>query len=208
MHRCRIVNCVITLSFIFGLSSANAEQNYTGQIENGKEKSATCAACHADDGNTSTPNIPKLAGQHESYLYDQLVAFKKGNAKGGRYNAIMAGIVATLNNEDMADLAAYYASLKRGTNQANPDQLARGQQLYRAGDHNKGIPACSACHGPSGAGNALGKIPALSAQNAEYTVLQLKRYKNDDSDCVMCAVASAMDDDDMKTVANYIAGLY
>lgn len=72
----------------------------------GKDKSQTCAACHGEDGNGTNTQYPRLAGQHESYLYHALKAYKSG----GRQNAVMAGMVSSLSDQDMQDLAAYYAA--------------------------------------------------------------------------------------------------
>lgn len=77
-----------------------------GNVAKGKEKSATCVACHGADGNSSMASFPRLAGQHEDYLLQALNAYKSGKRK----NEVMKGIVAPLSKEDMADLAAYFAS--------------------------------------------------------------------------------------------------
>lgn len=182
-----------------------------GDINAGKTKSATCAACHGADGNTQVGNWPKLAGLTATYITNQLQAFKKG-AQGKRPHDVMTGIASGLSDQDMADLAAYFASLPRQTSAAQPTNLALGKQLYRAGDRKKQIPACSACHGPRGEGNAEANFPALTGQNPDYTIAQLKSFqtgkRTNDYNHIMQDIANNMKDADMQAVANYIAGLH
>ena len=117
-----------------------------GNAAAGKAKSQTCAACHGADGNSASADFPKLAGQHEEYLYKQLKQFKSGE----RPNAIMVGQVAGLSDQDMQDLAAFYASqtIKGGT--ADETKVELGKAIYRGGNTASGVPACMACHGPNG----------------------------------------------------------
>ena len=153
------------------------------------------------------PIWPKIAGQHESYIVKQLMDFKAEKP----VNAQMAGMVANLSEQDMQDLAAYYASqdIKPGT--ANPDLIETGQTLYRAGDSSKGIPACMACHGPAGKGNPGALYPSLSGQHAEYTAMQLKYFKseerNNDANAVMRSIAGPMTNAQIEAVSEYIQGL-
>lgn len=79
---------------------------WAGNAAAGKEKSAACAACHGADGNSTTPDFPRLAGQNEDYIQVALTHYKNGKRK----NAIMSGQVANLSKQDMADLAAYFSS--------------------------------------------------------------------------------------------------
>ena len=81
--------------------------NASGDVSAGKEKSQTCVACHGDNGVSPNPLFPTIAGQYKDYLYQSLIDYKSGKRK----NAVMSGIVAALNDQDMRDLAAYYASL-------------------------------------------------------------------------------------------------
>ncbi len=197
---------IVLLSAVFFLNLANAKVD----IKAGEEKATTvCAACHGKDGNSVVGTWPKLAGQHQEYIVLQLKAFKEGKK---RYDPSMAGMVAALSVEDMQNLAAYFNSQKLKVGEASPKNLKRGEAIYRGGDESKHISACIACHGPDGRGNAQAGFPALSGQHAQYVVEQLKNYKSGkrqtDINHIMRDIASRMDEDDMKAVANYISGLH
>ena len=179
-----------------------------GNAAAGKAKSQTCAACHGADGNSASADFPKLAGQHEEYLYKQLKQFKSGE----RPNAIMVGQVAGLSDQDMQDLAAFYASqtIKGGT--ADETKVELGKAIYRGGNTASGVPACMACHGPNGAGNPDAKFPALAGQHAKYTAAQLRAFRAgeraNDAGKMMRNVAAKMTDAEIDAVAEYIAGLH
>lgn len=181
--------------------------SYAGDLAKGKALSATCAACHSADGNSVNPVWPKLAGQHASYLIKQLNDFKDGN----RVNPQMAPMGASLSEDDILNLAAYFSSqtIKHGS--ANPDLIKAGEKIYRAGDAENGVPACMACHGPAGTGNPGALYPALAGQHAAYTSIQLKAFKaeerNNDLDNVMRVVAGSMSDQQIEAVSEYIQGL-
>jgi cytochrome c553 len=171
-----------------------------------------CAACHGADGNSPTSANPKLASQIPEYLQKQLANFKPAAGKRAeRENPIMGGMVAGLSAEDMRDVAAYYA-----TRQAKPgavknqDAFPLGRKIWRGGDLTKGLPACAACHGASGAGLPV-QYPRLAGQYAEYTEAQLKAFRSgerrNDANKVMQTVAARMSDPEMRAVADYIAGL-
>ena len=182
--------------------------SYAGDPAKGKALSQTCAACHSVDGNSINPVWPKIAGQHAEYIVKQLQDFKKGN----RVNAQMTAMVASLSEQDMTDLAAYYTSQKTKYGAAKPELIELGQQIYRAGDIEAGIPACMACHGPAGAGNPGALYPSLAGQHAEYTATQLKMFKseerNNDENKVMRSIASPMTSAQIEAVSEYIQGLH
>lgn len=183
-----------------------------GNIALGKAKSAACLTCHGPvNGNTPNFAWPKLCEQNAPYFTKQLLDFKIGE-KAGRYSSIMTGIAASLSNEDIADLAAYYQSLPGSIGEAQPKLVDLGQRLYRGGDLQKGIPACSACHSPRGEGNAPAVFPLLSGQNAPYIVDQLQAFKigirHNDPNKMMCNIAAKMNDQEINAVASYIAGLH
>jgi len=166
-----------------------------------------CAACHGTDGNGPIPSYPVLAAQHPEYLAKQLRNYKSG----ARANAIMNGIAATLSDQDMLDVSAYYASQKPRQGAARDAKLAAaGQQLYRGGDTARGIAACAGCHTPGGAGIPA-QYPRLKGQHAEYTSAQLKAFRAgeraNDENAMMRAVAARMTDADIAAVAEYIQGL-
>jgi cytochrome c553 len=179
-----------------------------GDPQAGQQKSAACAACHGPDGNASNGQWPNLAGQHADYLYQQLMAYKSGD----RQNAVMASQVANLSEQDMHDLAAYYAGQTMKIGAANEDLLAQGRQIYRAGDAAGGVPSCAACHGPAGLGNAPANYPRIGGQNAEYVLTQLQAYaageRTTDPNGMMRDVASSLSDEEMRAVASYVSGLY
>lgn len=180
----------------------------TGNPANGKTKAAVCAGCHGLDGNGGAdPSWPKLAGQFPEYLVTQLKAFKSG----ARKNPIMSGMAAPLSDQDMNDVAAYFGSLtvKQGA-AANKDLALAGQQLYRGGNGQAGVPACMACHGPAGHGIPP-KFPRVTSQNAVYVEKQLLDFKarrRVDNGAVMAAVAAGLSDDEIKAVSDYMAGLH
>jgi cytochrome c553 len=172
-----------------------------------------CAACHGADGNSALAANPNLAAQGAEYITRQLRHFKTGV----RVNAIMQGMVATLSDADMVALGAYYAAQKPKGLAAKDATLAKaGQTLWRAGDSANGLPACSSCHAPDGAGIPK-NYPRLSGQYADYTYAQLKAFKagergndqagKDAQGKIMWAIAQKMSDAQMKALSDYAAGL-
>lgn len=199
-----------TLLIAIGISAVAVEPApMVGDAARGKTLTTTCVTCHGADGKALMPMYPNLAGQDQGYLLMSLQEFKKG-AAGTRNNAIMAGMVAMLSDQDMADLAAYYAAQPAITGgEADPALAAAGERLYRGGNGVEGIPACAACHGPRGEGNLLSRVPRLSGQNAEYIVVQLKAYQDGlRSNHMMDGVVHHMTTKDMQAVASYIQGLH
>lgn len=179
-------------------------------LQAGKEKAETvCAACHNKDGNSVNPGWPKLAGQHADYMLLQLKAYKDGKLRQG---PLMQGILATMSEQDMKNAAAYFSTQKVVVGEAKPENLAKGEALYRGGNREKQISACIACHGPKGLGNAQAGFPALSGQHAVYLVEQLEKYKSGerqtDINSIMRDITAKMDPSDMQMVANYISGLH
>ena len=210
-----VYNILLVLFFCMTVSVSYAQLPMpAGNVAAGKAKSATCAACHGQDGNglAQNPVWPKLAGQHAKYTYHQLNAFKQGKEVGGRYNANMTPLMAGLSKQDMADLSAYYASLSSTVGYADKALLAVGQQIYRGGNRKTGVSACIACHGPRGLGNRAAAFPRLSGQFARYTQKQLHDYKNGDRlngpAAIMQTVAKRMSEDEITAVSSYIEGLH
>ncbi|MGB5255783.1 MAG: c-type cytochrome [Woeseiaceae bacterium] len=204
-----LVSALMLSSLTLAALPVYAESLVNGSVEAGKAKSITCAACHGAEGNSANPVWPNLAGQNAPYTKAQLKAFKDGV----RQNALMSSQAMMLSDQDMADLAVYYESLP-GAVQAIADEklLIRGESLYRGGDKEKGIAACMACHGPTGAGNPAAKYPVLKGQHAAYTALQLRAYadgtrKSADKVQVMYDIASRLDADDIEALASYVQGL-
>ena len=180
-------------------------------VAKGKDLSASCVACHGDNGISLNPVWPKLAGQNPKYLETQLHEFKKG-PDGNRNNAVMYGIAMTLSDSDITNLSAYYASLKSSVGLVKDDYLELGRNIYRGGNMEIKMQACMSCHGPNGQGNYAAAIPMLSGQHSEYTYQQLKKFqastRSNDYNKMMRNIVHRMTDEEMKAVASYIEGLY
>lgn len=182
-----------------------------GDAAAGQAKSAVCAACHGADGNSVVPNWPKIAGQHEQYLARQVTLIKAG----ARVVPEMAGITPGLTDQDIADLAAWFASQQSTGGVADETKLDLGERIFRAGNAESGVPACMGCHGPAGEGNPLAVYPALAGQHAVYTANLLTRFRagenwgeDDAASEVMNGVAAELSDEEIAAVASYIQGLH
>ena len=200
--------CVL-YGFLFGLLPASAESLVDGDAEAGKAKAVTCSACHGADGNSINPMWPNIAGQSAKYIEEQLQAFKSGQ----RADPLMTSQAMLLSDTDMADLAVYFESLPAAAQAiADPDLLPRGQALYRGGDAEEGIPACIACHGPTGRGNPAVPYPALNGQHATYTAKTLQDYasgarKSDGLTKIMRHISERLNAEDIQALASYVQGL-
>ncbi len=188
-----------------------------GDADRGEELSQTCAGCHGTDGNSASAENPRLAGQGERYLIEQLEAYQSG----ARVNAIMQGFASDLSEQDIRDLAAFYAIQEPEGGEADPDLVELGERIYRAGIESSEVMSCMGCHGPDGSGNAPAGFPRLGGQHAEYTVAQLRAYREgyraeepsesarmtDGDTRMMRSIAFNMRDHEMEAVASYIQGL-
>ena len=177
--------------------------------DDGKTKALPCTACHGIDGNsTLNPEWPSLAGQHPNYMVAQLQAFKSG----ARKNPNMNGMAASLSDQDMIDIAAYFSGQSIKISSIDAAQSVPGAALYRGGNKATGVPACMACHAPNGAGNPGANYPALRGQRAKYTVLQLQAYesgaRSTDPKEIMRTIASRLSAEEIESVAKYIEGLH
>lgn len=164
-----------------------------------------CAACHTVDGSRGSPANPILAGQHPEYLVKQLQEFKAGKRK----NAVMAGFAGMLSEDDMRNVAAFYASKTAKPGAAKDKDLAAlGEKIYRGGIADRTIPACAGCHSPTGAG-IPSQYPRMSGQHADYTEAQLVAFRSGAraNSGQMTAIAAKMNDREIKAVSDYIAGL-
>ena len=164
-----------------------------------------CAACHAADGNSSIPTQPKLAQQHPHYLVKQLQDFKAGKRK----NAIMQGFASMLSDDDMKNISYWLATKEAKPGFAkDPTLVSHGEQIYRGGVAERGIPACAGCHSPNGAG-IPSQYPRLSGQHADYTASQLQQFRAGVrlNSAQMTGVAAKLNDREIKAVSDYIAGL-
>lgn len=184
-----------------------------GDAEKGKGiATQVCAACHGADGNSPTPANPKLGGQIEAYTYKQLVNFKAdAGKKPERESPVMGAMASGLSPEDMRNVAAYFAGQKESQGQAkNKETVFFGRKLYRGGDTSKELPACAGCHGADGSGIPV-QYPRLAGQYAEYTSAQLKAFRDgqrtNDLNRMMRTIAAKMNDKEIASVSDYIAGL-
>jgi cytochrome c553 len=207
-HPARPRPWLITL-LLGGSLAALSAQAQEGSIEAGRTKSGTCAACHGIDGNSVTPDWPMLAGQHASYIVRQLRAFKNGE----RTDVTMKPFADLLSDQDVLDVAAYFAAQTPTPKGADPALVNLGQQIYRRGVPERGIAACIACHGPEGTGNPLAAYPRISGQHAAYTTKQLNAYaagdRRSDVDVnqMMRNIAGLLFEDEVRAVASYVQGL-
>lgn len=199
-----MIRFFVAVSLLVPLSTVAAG---FGDAAKGQAISQTCAACHGADGNSLLPMNPVLAGQHPEYLYKQLTNFKSGE----RQNAIMAGMVANLTDDDMRNLAAFYASQKPAPSAARDKALVtQGQKIFRGGITDTGVASCAGCHSPNGAGNPI-EFPRLAGQHAEYVSNQLRAFRagqrGNDPNRMMRMVASRLTDNEIAALAEYITGL-
>ena len=201
-----------------GIANIAAADTLVGSAEAGSTKAAVCTACHGVNGNSANPEWPNLAGQNAAYVREQLSMFKARK----RINEIMFPIVKDMSDQDFADVAAFFSAQTPAGLEADPSYWKAGEALYKSGDATRSIPACTACHGPSGQGNPGAGYPALRAQHSVYTVKQLQDYltKNryrDASDAaivnqtrnsaMMTTIAARLSPEDIRNLASYLQGL-
>ncbi|GAB1425652.1 c-type cytochrome [Thauera terpenica] len=203
----------LLLSSLLLVSGGLLAQDQAPDLAKAKQTAeSVCVACHSADGNSLLPENPKLAGQHEDYLYKQMREFKGWNgAAPVRENAIMGAMVAGLEDEDMKGLARYFASFElQPETSKNLETMELGQKIWRGGIASKGVPACASCHGPAGAGLPA-QYPRLSGQFADYSAAQLKAFRDggraNDPNRMMRMIALKMTDAEMNAVSDYAAGL-
>ena len=169
---------------------------------------ALCASCHGPSGQSQMPETPKLAGQNANYLIKQLNDFKSG----ARSDITMTAMVAGLSAQDILDIAAYYAAQTVNVEGADPASVEIAEVLYRAGNQEIAVAACTACHSPTGNGNAPAGFPVLSGQHPQYTLKQLKAFRagerSNDSNAMMRTVVERLTDKELEALASYVSGLH
>ena len=217
----------IALAMVVGLASAATPQfddlrnqmSIHGDAAAGAAKAAACAACHGPKGIAVAPTFPNLAGQSATYLYVQLRAFKDG----ARTNTVMQPLAKALNDQDMRNLAAHFASLPGKSAARAAQTSSRGSSLFHLGDAAHGVPPCQGCHGVDGKGPrpdptstapqpAWSTFPVLAGQNAPYVLAQLQAYHDGtrigtSNDKVMQGVAHNLSAADMRALADYVSSL-
>jgi cytochrome c553 len=178
-----------------------------GNAVRGKELTGTCVACHGNDGNSAAGSFPSIAGQNYKYTLKQLREIQSG----GRSAMLMIGILDNMTDQDLMDLAAYYADQTPQGGAAKVELAELGESIYLAGIPRKGVAACTACHAPDGGGNESAAFPSLAGQWPEYTETQLKAYRAgdraNDGGQMMRLIARDLSDDEIAAVANYLYGL-
>ena len=214
---------LLALSLAMTFTSTSGILHAEGNLSAGKEKAAACVSCHGDNGNSLVSTFPKLAQQHSSYLIKQLQSFKDGTRK----NPMMSSIAMGLTDEDMVDIAAYYAEQEVSANQLpvldDEDEgekkadskntiqtiIAQGSDLYRNGDLTREVSACIACHGPFGEGNKPAAFPLIKSQHADYLIKTLTDFKTDlrsnNPENIMHMIAKKMTDEEIKAVSYRIS---
>ena len=196
-----------------------------GDAKAGQTKAGACAACHGLDGNAMQQNAPRIAGMPERYIAQQLAQFRNGERTSGMA-ALMVPFASMLSAQDMRDVGAWYASQKGGAGIADDTLIAAGpnkgmkfyqvgEKLYRAGDSARGIPACMACHGPSGAGNPGPAYPAVNGQDHAYVARRLEEYRTGTTTAkdaahfkLMASVAKSLTDEEIQSLGSYVQGLH
>lgn len=170
---------------------------------------STCVACHGAQGEGSSSGIPRLAGQDPGYLSKSLAAFKAGT----RASATMQPIAGTLDDAQIAALAAWFATQQAARVEtvagASPDQLRAGEQLAQRGSAD--VPACFACHGAQGEGNGA-RFPRLAGQPASYVAARLREFQLRAQQTTpqpgsMTAVAALLSPQQLEDAAAYLATL-
>lgn len=179
-----------------------------GNATAGEDKITVCLACHGTSGNDNLlPGVPSIGGQHQAYLLKQMIEIKDGS----REIALMTGMLNTLNEQDMADVAAYYAAQPAPLGAATEESIAVGAKLYRSGDASIGVAACSACHSPAGNGNAGAGYPALMGQDPAYIEVQLRAFRSgsrqNDATGEMRSITARLNDSEISALASYVSGL-
>jgi len=178
-----------------------------GNVQAGATKAVVCQACHGANGNSNNPEWPSLAGIGADYIAEQLKNFKESK----RNNPVMMPNAMSLSPDDMADLGAYFDSLTNTGLEADPSYWQAGQKLYQGGDTARGIPACMACHGPTGHGNEPAKFPALRGQQSVYLAKQLNDYasgvRTTGPNGIMETIAKRLSPDDIRNLSSYLQGL-
>lgn len=200
---------LLLLALVFSAPALAADPRPASKGDTAKgETIATqiCVACHTVDGTRGLSANPILQGQHPEYLVKQLQEFKSG----ARDNAIMKGFAATLSEQDMRDVAAFYASKTAKPGVAtNKATLLLGERIYRGGIADRRIAACAGCHSPNGAGIPA-QYPRLSGQHGEYAEAQLNAFRSGlrTNSLQMTGVAARLNDREIKALADYMAGLH
>jgi cytochrome c553 len=202
----KLITSLIGAAALAALSLSAQAQAAKPDLNKGANLYAqVCVACHAADGNSTTPVNPKLAQQHPEYLVKQLKEFKSGK----RDNAVMKGFASALSDEDMVNVAYWLAGQKAKTGFAKDKNLVvAGERIYRGGIADRQIAACAGCHSPNGAGIPA-QYPRIAGQHSDYVSAQLKGFRSGAraNNVHMTQISAYMTDKEIAAVSDYVAGL-
>jgi len=218
MHRMKLVSSAVVLaglalsSHIFAENAAEVAKTKGDAAKGQQIATGVCAGCHNADGNSVIPANPSLAGQHAEYITKQLENFKSQDGKPAeRPSAIMGAMAMPLSAEDMKNLGAYYAQQTPRPGVAKDKALAeQGEKIYRGGNLETSVPACSSCHSPNGVGIPP-SYPRIAGQHSDYILAQLRAFRTEertrDPNNVMHMIASRMSEKEMRAVSEFVSGL-
>ena len=200
---------MISLASILVMAAWSSSGYAVGDAAAGEQKAAVCGACHGADGNSAIAENPKLAGQNAAYTVKQLMDIRNGN----RVVVQMTGLLNGLSDQDLEDIAAFYAAQEITLGGADPDLVELGETIYRAGIRELGVAACTSCHSPTGQGNPQAGFPALGGQHRDYTTNQLRAFRagtraNDGDPAPMRIVAERLTDREIEALGSYLSGLH
>ena len=206
MMSLRFVFCCLLISIpVYTYSYGELNEQTGGSVSEGQIKSAACQGCHGLDGNSVNPDWPSLAGQNANYLSRQIRDFQSG----ARQDPSMQSMVVGLAEQDIVDIASYFAAQKVKADAASSS--VAGERLYMGGNRYTHLPACASCHGPNGVGNGPGGIPSLEGQKTGYVIKTLRDFKSgvrsNDQNQIMQDVAAKMTEKEIEAVAKFLAGM-
>jgi len=204
----RLVLALALCAPLLAAAETSGDLFVKGDAAAGEKLAGTCAACHGPAGVSGNPEWPSLAQQNARYTFEQLKAFKEGTRK----NPLMSAQAAGLTEQNMRDLAAYFAEQTAKPGVASEESVAIAEPLYRAGDLERGILGCAGCHAPNGVGNPAAGYPKVAGQHATYTAKRLRAYRSGDGietahGKIMAAVAEKLTDEEIDALASYLNGL-
>jgi cytochrome c553 len=228
-HMRMFMSAVLMGALPMAAPAISAAQRYTdmrriepihGDAAAGAQKATVCFACHGANGVSVAPTFPRLAGQRADYLYHRLVSFNHADPKDPYYSkSPMTALAAKLSDEDMRDLATYFATqVPQATDAAAAATASgRGEFLYRSGDPSHGVPPCQGCHGAEAEGVHAPAVqyaayPALRGQYAPYIIARLTSFRqglphDNSNDFIMSGVARTLDDDAIQAIAAWLSSL-
>lgn len=198
----------LAASVLLALGAGHAVYALSGQGDAAKVEllvTQVCAGCHGPDGNSTIPTIPKLAGQHEVYLVNEMRNYREEK----RHSDVMGAVLSSLGADEMAGLAKYYAVQKASPGTVSkPGLLALGKRIYLEGNTQSGVPSCDGCHEENGEGSK--KFPRVAGQHVPYVLEEIARYASDKRSGgakVMRVVAERLTKEEAEAVAEYMASL-